>query len=299
MKKRNISFVSVALSAFMMLSTACGSNTSSSVEDDPKLLQTPDYSRYTNAFESYAYSGPSNGIWRVDGEEYSAGEDFRTVERYTEYKEAGFNIYLAQSDINIGSGFNATVWEREKVYMDAAHEAGLKIILTDARLQHLSSSTQSLIKENDADTSYSFETEADLIAYVEECVALYKDHPGFYGVMLGDEPKYDELTAYGQMYRAIKRVFDELPGEQFIQYNLLPMVPATGDVAYDARFPDVEGFEGTPEDYAVACYRKYVCDFVDAMGVDYVQYDHYPMLNSGINTVYIRCLQTVAQIAKE
>ena len=299
MKTKTKSFISLVLSAFLWMGTACGGKNSSSTEEDPKLLQAPDYSKYTNRFETYAYSGPSNGTWRVDNEVYSSGEDFRTVERYKEYKDAGFDIYLAQNGVKLESEMTATMWEREVVYMDRAYEAGLKIILTDPRLQSLSRQTDGVLKSDENDTKYKFETEADLDNYVRECISLYQDHPGFYGVMLGDEPKYDERTAYGQMYRAIKRVFDELPGDQFIQYNLLPMVPAGGDVAYDARFPDIPDFVGTPEDKAAACYRKYVEDFVDAMGVDYIQYDHYPMLNNGMNTVYIRCLQVAAQIAKE
>ena len=190
MKKTSKSLISLALSALLLLGTACGGTTSSSSSsaDDPKLLQAPDYSQYTDRFETYAYSGPSNGTWTVDNETYSAGEDFRTTDGgYKDYKDAGFDIYLAQGGISIDTGFSETVWEREKQYMDAAYNAGLKIILTDGRLQSLSRQKDGLLKSDEEDKSYTFETEAELDDYVRECIALYKGHPGFYGLMLGDE----------------------------------------------------------------------------------------------------------------
>ena len=59
--------LALVLSFGTLALTACGGKNSSS-EDDPKLLQAPDYSKYTHQFDAYAYSGPNPGYWTLDGE---------------------------------------------------------------------------------------------------------------------------------------------------------------------------------------------------------------------------------------
>ena len=49
-------------------------------------------------FPLYAYSGPTDGTYRIDGETFSVGEDFRTRTRFAEYRRAGFNILLFQGN---------------------------------------------------------------------------------------------------------------------------------------------------------------------------------------------------------
>ncbi len=298
MKKTKLSIIASILAVCTLACTACGENSSG---DDPKLLQAPDYSKYTHRFDSYGYSGPSDGTYNIDNVEYDIGQDFRTLERYKEYKECGFNIYLAQTDININNEFNEEVWAKEKTYMDAAYEAGLKIILNDQRIQWYSMQRNSIIGVDDPNTEeveeYAFASEAELDAYVTSCVQLYKDHPGFYGLMLGDEPRSYALTAYGQVYASLKRV---LP-DAFIQYNLLP-----GDMGYheDQRFPELTEAEDNPQwtDYerTLKQYEKYLNMFLDVMpGIEYLQYDDYPIHNGFIDEDYITALQVAAKVAGE
>ncbi len=254
-------------------------------EDEKKA---PDYSASTKQFDFYAYTGPTNGEWYEDGVTLSAGQDFRTVGRFKEYKDAGMTIYLPQSAGN----YNGQEWETSdcKMVMDRAYEAGLeKIILTDNRIQTLSSTVGGLIGEGK-----QFATEADLDRIISNYMAPYRDHPGFYGVMLRDEPSYTMYEAYGQTYKAIKRVCPEA----FVQANLWPMTAGLPDEWFPSlTAEEAEGL--SPQEQTFERYRKYLRMFLDATGADYVMYDQYPMNDTSIHDMYIPCLQISAAVAKE
>ena len=259
-------------------------------------------------FDFYGYGNPSDGKWKIDGVEYSAGEDFRTVERYEEYKETGMNIFFPQSSAQIDYGkynMESTAqasWNNVKVYYDRAYQAGLtKGIFNDERLRHLSTQTQTLIGPGKSITgsgeNYGFETQAQLDAYVAKCLSLYSNHPIFYGVYLQDEPSANKAVAYGETYAAIKRVMPDC----FVQYNLLPLV--TGWQQVNDCYPAVDGYDCTDSSCtlaeAIARYKAYVNLFLDTTGADHVCYDHYPLAADSIKSQYIIGLQTVAQICKE
>ena len=322
MKKTKISIVASILAICTLACTACGGKNSSSSssyspENDPKLLQAPDYSKYTHRFDSYAYSGPSDGIYRIDKEPFNVGQDFRTLENYQDYAAAGFTIYLPQNvGVKIASDFDEEVWAEEKVHMDAAYEAGLKIVLNDQRLQWLSTQQGSLIgvdgeddpttEEVETDKDYRFASEEELDDYIRKCMTLYKDHPGFYGLMLGDEPRIYHLTAYSQMYQAFKRVAPDM----YIQYNLLPNSTVYNDkdgidnVKDDVRFPELTEEETDPSwtetQIDLKRYEKYLNMFMDAMpGIGFLQFDDYPIHQGTIDQDYLSGLQVAAKVCKE
>ena len=58
-------------------------------------------------FDFYGYNAPTWGRYYHDGQTYFLGEDFRSVKRYKEYKDIGFNICLLQHD----NGYNGEEWE--------------------------------------------------------------------------------------------------------------------------------------------------------------------------------------------
>ena len=256
MKRKKIltSILATSLALTTLFATACGGENSSSVED-PKLSQAPDYSAYTNQFDFYGYSTPGDGIWWIDGEEFTAGEDFRTVERYAEYKDAGMTIFFPQTSARIeyskidSDNVALNSWNDVKQYYDMAYEAGLtKAIFDDTRLRHLSTQEQTLIGEgkslNGVGEKYGFATQEDLDAYVAKCLSLYIDHPIFYGVYLQDEPNYKKAVAYGETYQAIKRVAQSVFNREiFVQYNLLPLVNYYQQV--NTFYPAVEGYDCT------------------------------------------------------
>ncbi len=265
-----------------------------------------DYSDEVASFDAYAYSGPNDGQWKLDGKNQVANPtDYRTLEQLTTYKNAGFNIYLAQDSITV----DAATWETSadgKVIMDRARDAGLKVILTDSRIQDLSEPVTisgSTVKGEAWEIGGErFKNLAALDSYIANCLSLYKDHPAFYGVMLGDEPSYHNAYCYGEVYKAIKRVAPEV----YVQYNLLPLNNNTDSIKY--RYPNLANDNSISKTDIENAYVAYLEAFLDSMGVDYVQYDHYPMRSStslGIFTApyivetYLRGLQIVAGLAKE
>ncbi len=228
----------------------------------------------------YGYTPPNDGTFTFDGLKYNCGIDFRTVENYKVYRGCGFNTLLGQ----MSAHYLGEPWETSKVkeVFDMAQEAGLsKIILLDGRLSRLSHQTTSLIGEGK-----EFASEAELDAFVTECMKDYRHHPMFYGVQLADEPMHNKLKAVGQTYRAIKRVCPEA----CIQCNLNPphfqfnssMLPGDGD--FTTR------------------YKAYVNMFLDETGADYFMADIYPFNpdeNGSIYRMYVRGLQICGEIAQE
>lgn len=280
------------LSVISMLSICLYGCGGGATTNEGPIPEGPDYSDSNLQYDFYGYSAYSDGTWKVKGIQYSAGEDFRTVEKVKEYKDAGMTIFFPQSL----AAYYGEDWETSetKKAMDLALEAGMdKVIIHDTRIQDLSRVTGGLIGEGK-----QFATEADLDAVIESYMAPYIDHPAFYGVMLADEPFYPLVEAYGQMYRAIKRVHPEV----FVHYNLLPITAGNEADKIDSRFPALEAGEGEglSEFEVVALrYEKYLRAFIEATGADYVQYDQYPLQASAIDEYHIYCMQMVTELAKE
>lgn len=242
----------------------------------------PDYSQSKYKMDFYGYTGPTNGTWDMDGMVFDAGEDFRTVERYKEYKDSGMTILLPQASA-LYTGRVAWELSDTKMVFDRALEAGIdKIILTDSRIQDLSRARTSIIGEDK-----DFADEAALDAYITKCIEPYKDHEAFYGLMLMDEPSADQMKAVGEVYKSIKRVKPEI----FVQCNL---------------FPPMKDFEKLSDsgNNLREGYKRYIESFLDESGADYFMYDQYPMASNGIGsgyagTQYLMGLQISGEISKE
>ena len=305
MKKRVLSVCLAMISTLSLAFSGCAILGGQSQGSDDLQLNgkvAPDYSDSILQYDFYGYSSASNGEWTIDGVKYSAGEDFRTVERIKEYKDAGMSIYFPQHQGAVRDGVDFETSDAKKALDDALAAGINKVILNDLRIQPLSKSEGGLIGEDK-----KFATEADLDAAIASYMAPYRDHEAFYGIMLGDEPFHYHTENYGQVYRAIKRVCPEA----FIQYNLNPITAGTGINKegvrnIDARFPAlVEGDEGygAPVDSdqeLIARYKKYLRGFMDATGAKYIQYDQYPMRSAEkLDEYYFLGLQVVAEIAKE
>ena len=284
--------------------------------------EMPDYSAYNNRFSYYAYNPPTKGVWKdLTGAEFSAGEDFRTVEQYKIYKDCGFDILMMQSTGN----YYGQDWETSdtKMVMDRAYEAGIeKCIVTDNRIQLLSEgkvyvdengkgsiSSKTQVDLTDT-TKYKtaslmgegkpFANETELDAYVSACMAPYRDYKNFYGVQLKDEPRKYHIVPYGEAYRAVKRVCPEA----FLQWNLFQAHTDTDSKnevvkKYEDICPAVEGTFENNDEKAFAMYEAYLDAFIDSTGSDYVMMDSYPLWGNGVRDSYIRNLQICAETAKE
>ena len=304
MKKRFLSVCLAMISTLSLALSACaipggqGGASESSLDMMGKVA--PDYSDSNLQYEFYGYSSASNGEWTIDGIKYSAGEDFRTVERIKEYKDVGMSIYFPQHQALYSEPYEQSSMKKA---LDDAVAAGIdKVILNDTRIQGLSKKEGGLIGEGK-----QFATEEDLDATIAAYMAPYRDHEAFYGIMLGDEPFYYHAENYGQVFRSIKRVCPEA----FIQYNLNPITAGTGTNKdgvrnIDARFPALqEGDEGygaplNSDEELIARYKAYIRLFMDKTGAKYIQYDQYPFRSaSKADEYYLLGLQVVSELVKE
>ena len=311
MKKRVIATCMAIVSAFSLFLCGCG-------KKEGKIPDGPDYSASTKQFDFYGYSALIDG-WNIDGVSYDVEEDYLSVERIKEYKDAGMTIYFPQSAAavseSVASDFENSAAKRA---LDYSLEAGIdKVILCDYRIQSLTKANfgaEAQIKEMVANgTIYEnenygligegkrFATEADLDAFVEECLSLYIDHEAFYGIMLGDEPFFYHSKSYGQMYRSIKRVSEKLGKAVYIQYNLNPIGIANGKDTRSWRCPPLEDTEGMSEtELMIAAYDAYLRLFMDETGAEYLQFDHYPLYSAEkVMEIYFVGLQIAAQVAKD
>lgn len=252
-------------------------------------------------FFSYAYHPMSSGYYTVDGERLYAGQDFRTKERFQEYMQCGFSHFFMQNVTYRGAAFATS---ELKQYMDMAQEAGAdKIIVFDYRLSLLAYRKDALIDPNgcseprlsfeeDADckdyvTKLTFKSQAVLEKYVADCVRDYTKHSSFFGILLIDEPSYKSFPSISLIYRAIKK---SCPSA-YIHCNLLPL--AENVVAsYAESYTDM--FDA---------FRQYLAAFVDAVGIDYIQYDDYPIREKdGVNEIgeyHLIGLQITADFCRE
>ena len=306
MKKKLIAMCLAVVSVCSLAFGGCGKKKETTIPD------APDYSESTLQYDFYGYSACIDG-WNIDGVAYDSDEDYLSVDRIKEYKDAGMTIYFPQAAALVTDA-TAVDYENSSVKkaLDYSLEAGIdKVILMDTRIQALSKpsfGTEQQIKDkvnngtilNDAGLvgeGKQFATEDDLDAYVAECLAPYKDHEAFYGVMLGDEPYFYHAENYGQVYRSIKRVCPDA----YIQYNLHPISSTEDEENRRIYFTGGINEEGmTPVEKMVQAYEFYINLFLDATGAKYIQYDQYPFRRAeSVDVYYILGLQVAAKIAKE
>ncbi len=226
-------------------------------------------------FDFYGYNSPTSGLYYVDDEVYTLGEDYRNVKRYKEYKNVGFNILLLQHENSYsGEDFKTSACKK---CMDNGYKAGIdKVIVSDTRLKKLCEEGE-LIGENGR-----FKTENEFSEYLKACIAPYSDHPAFYGVQLFDEPQISYLYNYSKVYRGLKAVKPDIA----IQANLLNLC-APARIAYNPS--------GVYKDYEN--YLKY---FLEQSNADYLMTDEYAFRrNNTISPYTIPTYQILAKVCRE
>ena len=207
-------------------------------------------------FMIYAYSSPTDGRWFIDKVLFRQ-KDFRTKKRYREYRNCGFNTLMLQAnDPYCGEPFKKSSVKRD---MDRARAAGIeRIILYDKRIAPYSEIEGGIVGEGKP-----FADEQTLDNFVRMCLSDYRKEPGFYGIMLVDEPRWRQLPSVGEMTRAIKRVAPEV----FVQCNILPLYHGC-----NTQYAE-HGAEMTTEE----AFRAYLEDYLDRTQAEYLLYDSYPM----------------------
>ena len=310
--KKIISLVLSTLIVFGM--SACNKQDGQRVLTDKEIAKLgnaiPDYSASGKSFDFFGYSSISNGYWTEYGVEYYCGEDLRTEEQYKMYKDAGFTILHPQSIAGIQSADNF-VYESSpiKEVMDMAQATGnTKVIVSDYRINGVVSSISSgckAVRENkfgEFTDTYEVFTDAGevdqtalenvLKGYMEK----YTTHPAFYGVLLPDEPSATNFVGYGQVYRAIKRVYPTA----FTLANILPPAGFKTESLDDITLTDeqIAEFTGTSAPERLAAWKIYITSFLEETQIDYLMYDQYPATSNGMHDLYIRGLQVAAEVCK-
>ena len=288
MKKR---FLSLVVSFFCVCSSligvgcqGTGTGTSATTKTPPEYTQN---SEQKFVFWSYA---PTDGIYRQNGEEFYSGEDFRTEEQYQMYKDVGFNMLHLSSTVRADNVSSKAEYDANNLAaLAAANNVGFdQIIISDWRIAAvLSKTTGGLIGRDKM-----FPNEAALDAYIAECISYYKDIEGVNAFNVGDEPRMDQLEAFGQVYQSIGRVWPEA----YRFYNFF------GGIENEEAFGRIVPREGQSRwDAAKELYEEYIYTAIDCMGGDipYLSFDRYPLIASGVHVEYFPTLEILAKICKQ
>ena len=213
-----------------------------------------------------AYVNPTNGDYTFNNIPMNIGTDFRTVERFKEYMDAGMNIAFARYDSSLPADVTAETWPQSdtKLFCDKAYEAGLRrILISDNYLTNfITDNSTKLIGD-------VFATEAELDAAIAARLEIYKDTPGFYGVILRDEPTWDYFDNYALVHRSLKRVMPEI----YI-YNNLHYCYSSINIYTDVEAWK-EAHEGKEPTIGEAYYH-YLCQFLEKTGAENLAVDIYP-----------------------
>lgn len=276
--KRCLALVLALMSA--CLAVGCGGS-----EDTEDIGNPPDYSDSQLQMEFYGYHSMSSGRYSIDDVTYDVGEDFRTVERFKEYMDCGMNMVFLQNVAYKGEDFETS---EAKKYMDMFCEAGAtRIIISDQRLYDLSQLETPLVGDDEKliAENKQFKTQEDLEKYVADCLDDYHDYPAFYGLLMRDEPSYKMFDASAAVYRAIKKYDENI----FVKQNLLPLSSGVHE-----KYAEKHNTQTLQESYV-----EYLTTWQEKTGADYIMFDSYPILESGILSDHITGLKIVADICKE
>ena len=147
----------------------------------------------------FAFYGPCDGKFD-NGKPMGDGTDFRTKERYVEYKNCGFDILLLEDEADYrGEPFESS---KVKEIMDICHEIGLKVIVLDRRIFYLAVKGY-MGQQIDGFTINTLDDLNELIAFY---MKDYSRHPAFYGIYVMDEPGVEIIERVSAIVGAIKKV---------------------------------------------------------------------------------------------
>lgn len=206
-----------------------------------------------------AFTPPPNG-WvraRKDGKVYDEKfyGDFRTYERYKEYKDCGFTeIMFAGETKYMGEPFETSDLKK---MLDLAEANDLYATVFDGRILSLTVQAQNAI------VGEVYETEEALDEFLRECMKDYSKHPAFYGIVIIDEP----FIAKEQVIRDIAKAMKRVSPNTFVHtcFNPLSCVEG-GPMQKTALGKDGDGYEA---------YGYYI-DHMTVPELGYWGYDDYP-----------------------
>ena len=290
-------------------------------EQEEVVPTLPAYTLKTAQNATFAYNGPTDGVYYFDTEKREYGTQ-RTVEGYQTYKEAGFDtVYLTDT-----ASFDSreTAWVAGTETYDCfknATQAGIeKIILEDAVFEDMIVKKGSALEGAD-DNGDGVSDELFTAVYDE--LKLYCYENGFYGVKLGDRPNHEMIESYGHMYRAIrlasKKLYEEgvtggktdglMKNDGYVAIHVnMAEVDYTGLSSFYAQpYEDITG-EKYYESYKET-YSRYLTNMIEScgggydattkLGMDKISVGLQPFRSTTLANGLYPMLQTFAEICKE
>ena len=290
-------------------------------EQEEVVPTLPAYTLKTAQNATFAYNGPTDGVYYFDTEKREYGTQ-RTVEGYQTYKEAGFDtVYLTDT-----ASFDSreTAWVAGTETYDCfknATQAGIeKIILEDAVFEDMIVKKGSALEGAD-DNGDGVSDELFTAVYDE--LKLYCYENGFYGVKLGDRPNHEMIESYGHVYRAIrlasKKLYEEgvtggktdglMKNDGYVAIHVnMAEVDYTGLSSFYAEpYEDITG-EKYYESYKET-YSRYFTNMIEScgggydattkLGMDKVSVGLQPFRSTYLANGLYPMLQTIAEICQE
>ena len=231
-------------------------------------------------FPISAFTPPPDGVLDVGGNK-TFYEDFRTLERYREYRDCGFNEIIFSGETKYcGEPFADSALKK---MLDLAEQTSLAAIVFDERIIRLTvQAKQKIVGE-------LFSSKQEFYGYVRDCLKDYCYHPAFYGVSVFDEPM---IAQHRILQEICSAVHDFLPNA-FVHTCFLPFIQDRGRL---------EGAFGKGYRDGWAAYRNYIRKMSES-GTGYFGYDAYPFgMWEGKNDMcngFIRNMQEVAQTSQK
>ena len=212
-----------------------------------------------------------------------------TEEFFRDYKDCGFDVIMLTGLNN----YNGEGWANSKIKkcFDIAKKVGIKeVIFDDLRIYKLSTFGDNLVGIGD---QYKYQSTDELDAYIKDCMREYIDEELFLGLRLSDEPLYDSLKSYGQVYRSVKRVAKQLGKENiYLQINMNPMFADF----YIKLCPEKDKNISDAYEYYLDCVLK-------ETGADRISVDNYPFrpdqLGGYFLDGYYKCFQILRKKCDE
>jgi len=171
-----------------------------------------------------------------------------TLETFQKIAEAGFSLnmsFYGERDINLKA-------------LDLAQQAGIQLLIQDARIAKLVE-----------DTSLP-------LTSLDPIIAVYKDHPAFWGYFILDEPNAAKFDRIAEIYAYLK---DKDPGHP----------------AYVNLFPTY----ATPQQLGTETYEQHVQSFLEKVRPTFLSYDHYPITSKGLREDYYLNLEIIRGMAEK
>ncbi|MCI8595802.1 MAG: hypothetical protein HFE35_03155 [Clostridia bacterium] len=250
MRKR-FGIITLALS-FMLCFCGCGNGENGGADNDnqggtnePPVVLAETVPDYLNAEATNPFTV---GMWVGIPENKTLLDENDLIvgtQKWTEEEFLQQYQWIKEAGFNLATASLGTSTVEHIVHqLETAEKVGIKQLVWDERLNGVLLNTKL--------------TDDDAVRQARRIVMEYSDYDSFYGNMITDEPTFDEFPA---LKIAAKRYKQVLPDKMFY-LNLYP-VEANSETQLKCKD-----------------YETYLAEYT-SIGLDYLCYDTYPLLNSG------------------